>query len=305
MQPTDNDRTKRAFFHDYHDRCVYLITVTVEGRRPLLGRVEGNAERAWIALSETGRAVWHELERLPRQWPQVRVLQHQIMPDHVHLVLFVTERLPERWPLGNVVASWKHACGQAYSEICGLTLTLECADTATHDNPRQPPRTDSDSIADAGLSDEAASAHSYASVRSPYKPLFAKGFNDSILTSRGQLNHMMAYVRDNPRRLLIKRQLSPLFVIHHDLQVAGYRFDAVGNLDLLQRPMVAVHCRRHWSETERQAYTRQCLSASEQGAVLIGPSSRRTRRTSFTERRKQNAPSSTCKRTVSPTSTNL
>ena len=119
-------------------------------------------------------------------------------------------------------------------------------------------------------SGEAATAHSYASVRSPYKPLFAKGFNDSILTSRGQLNHMMAYVRDNPRRLLIKRQQSSLFVIHRDLQVAGYRFDAVGNLDLLQRPMVAVHCRRHWSEAERQAYTRQCLSASEQGAVLIG-----------------------------------
>ena len=256
MGQEDNDRTKRAFFHDYHDRCVYLITVAVVDRKPLLGKVEGNAERAWITLSETGRAVWREIEQLSLRWPQIRVLQHQIMPDHVHLVLFVTERLPEQWPLGSVVAAWKHACGRAYSEICGLKATA-------HDCPQQVARLDSGKTAGAGLSSE-------ATFRSPYKPLFSKGYNDSILASRGQLKHMMAYVRDNPRRLLIKRQHSQLFAIHRNLQVAGYRFDAVGNLVLLQRPMVAVHCRRHWSEAEKQAYAQRCLAAGEQGVVLIG-----------------------------------
>ena len=32
--------------HDYHERRVYLITMTVAGRRPLLGRLVGNAEAA-------------------------------------------------------------------------------------------------------------------------------------------------------------------------------------------------------------------------------------------------------------------
>ena len=30
--------------HDYESRCIYLITMTVEGRRPLLGRLVGNAD---------------------------------------------------------------------------------------------------------------------------------------------------------------------------------------------------------------------------------------------------------------------
>ena len=30
---------RRRVGHDYEQRCVYLITMTVEGRRPLLGRL--------------------------------------------------------------------------------------------------------------------------------------------------------------------------------------------------------------------------------------------------------------------------
>lgn len=46
--------------------------------------------------------------------------------------------------------------------------------------------------------------------------------------------------------------------------------DAVGNLALLQRPLMAVHCRRRWTDEERQSYANLCLKASEGGAVLIG-----------------------------------
>ncbi len=104
-----DSRLKRCYDHDYHERCIYLVTVTVDGRQPLLGRVEGTVEKAWIVLSETGRAVWREIEQIPARWPQVKVLQHQIMPDHVHLVLYVTERLPKALPLGNVAFPQRHA----------------------------------------------------------------------------------------------------------------------------------------------------------------------------------------------------
>lgn len=80
----------------------------------------------------------------------------------------------------------------------------------------------------------------------------------------------MAYVRDNPRRLLIKQQQQPYFTIHRNLNIAGISFDTVGNLDLLRKPKMAVHCRRRWSETELAEYTEQCIKASGQGAVLVG-----------------------------------
>jgi hypothetical protein len=34
---------RRRVEHDYEQRCVYLVTMTVEGRRPLLGRLVGDA----------------------------------------------------------------------------------------------------------------------------------------------------------------------------------------------------------------------------------------------------------------------
>ena len=35
---------RRRIGHDYESRQIYLITMTVEGRRPLLGRLVGDAE---------------------------------------------------------------------------------------------------------------------------------------------------------------------------------------------------------------------------------------------------------------------
>ena len=270
-----DEKLKRCYEHDYHERCIYLVTVTVEGRQPLLGRVEGTAEKAWIVLSETGRAVWREIGQIPVRWPQVRVLQHQIMPDHVHLVFYVTERLPEALPLGNVVAAWKQACGKAFSALRGLKAAPPNG-SATHGLKAAPPNgpqgtQGSTTEACSGLSGEAAFRSPTLPPTLPsYHPLFTKGFNDSILTGKGQLRHMMAYVRDNPRRLLIKQQNRGRFAIHRGITVAGMTFDAVGNLDLLRHPLLAVHCRRRWSADETAAFAARCHAATDRGAVLVG-----------------------------------
>ncbi len=249
METSTNTKLKRSNWHDYHEPCIYLVTVTTVDREPLLGQVEGDTVKARIRLNPIGWEVWKEIEKIPKRYPQVKVMQHQIMPDHVHLVLRVTERLPEKLPLGNVVAAWKQACGKAADSLRDLKA-------ATHNNP------------------SADRLSCGAAFRSPedrsYRPLFTKGFNDSILTSQGQLNHMMAYVRDNPRRLLIKRQHNAFFAIHRGINLAGFSFDAVGNLALLQRPLIAVHCRRRWTEAEQQTYHDLCLQAADGGTVLVG-----------------------------------
>lgn len=262
----DSEKTKRSHWHDYHEKCIYLITVIVKDRKPLLGTVTGDATKAWISLSQEGKAVWREIESLPKRYPQVRVLQHQIMPDHVHLVLYVTKRLPEGLPLGNIIASWKVACSKA----CAAPNSQPIRDlkAATHNDPTLPTYTTSDLPGNAvlGLSSEAA----FRSPTTSTPSLFERGYNDSILTGQGQLQHIMAYVRDNPRRLLIKQQCRQYFVIYRSIAVAGMPFDAIGNLDLLRRPLLAVHCRRRWTEQETAAYTDYCRTASAGGSVLVG-----------------------------------
>lgn len=269
---SDNPKIQRCQLHDYHEPCIYHITVTTVDRKPLLGQVAGDVQVAKVVLTELGMAVRYEINMLPKRYPQTQVLQYIVMPDHVHLILRVKEMLPESLPLGNIIAAWKHACGKAYASL-STTGSLKTANPnggltqqqLSDENSLEPSRP-SGMEAFRSLPDTPSDA-----AQAPrYLRLFSEGYNDSILRGREQLQHMIAYVRDNPRRLLLKRANSPYFTIHRSIDVAGLRFDAIGNLALLQRPLMAVHCRRRWTDKERDAFSAQCLKASESGVVLVG-----------------------------------
>ena len=300
----DNQQIFRSHTHDYKSPCIYMLTVTVEGRRPLLGKVCGDVQTAHIELTPLGEDVRHELYALCDRYPQLRLLQYQVMPDHVHVILQATTRLPK--PLGSLFSSWKIACGRAYGR---LTEATTGASALTRDKAKGTPADESNLAQDrakgtpagegilardkaerqlfstnAGELDKAAGtttgsdalagdlsgAAALAPQGKPFRRLFAEGYNDRILQGKGQLQRMIDYIRDNPRRLLLKRTNSPYFTIHRNITVAGHTFDAIGNLALLQSPLMAVHCRRHWSPTELQAYTTRCSEASQKDTVLIG-----------------------------------
>ena len=267
----DNPKIQRSRTHDYREPCIYHITVTTVDRKPLLGQVAGDVHVAKVILTELGMAVRYEINTIPKRHPQIQVLQYIVMPDHVHLILRVKERLPESLPLGNVVAAWKHACGKAYASL-SATGSLKAANP--NGGAAQQSASEDGLVFSRPLGKEAfrslSNTPSEAALAPRYLRLFSEGYNDSILRGREQLQHMIAYVRDNPRRLLLKRANSPYFTIHRDINVAGTRFDAIGNLALLQRPLMAVHCRRRWTAGEQQDFAAQCLKASESGAILIG-----------------------------------
>jgi hypothetical protein len=274
MLTPPNNKLKRSLFHDYHEPFIYLVTVTVVERRPILCKVEGSVEQPKVVLTEIGKAVKREIFAIEKRYPQMKVLFNVIMPDHVHIILRVLEELPEHLPLGNIVAAWKQACGKAYSALLAKQ-TLHgpkavgrgaCGDLKAACSDEQPSATSLTS------SEASFSSHERQPQENklPYRSLFSKGYNDSILTGKHQLRHMLAYVKDNPRRLLIKRQCRELFTIRRGILVARTKFDAVGNIALLQKPLMAVHCRRKWSEAEQKSYAEQCISAAEKGVVLMG-----------------------------------
>ena len=102
--------------------------------------------------------------------------------------------------------------------------------------------------------------------------LFAKGFNDQILLREGQLERWLNYLKDNPQRLLMKRENPDLFRVQRGLMFAGISFSAIGNRFLLERPLkLQVQCSRSISEEELKAKTNECLRAARQGAVLVSP----------------------------------
>ena len=105
-----------------------------------------------------------------------------------------------------------------------------------------------------------------------YRPLFAKGYNDLILRSYDELPTWQNYLRDNPRRLMMKRAhpewLRPFF----GLKVGTTTYSSLGNQALLRSPRrIAVRVSRrldsHQIEMEKARY----LDKARQGAVLVSP----------------------------------
>ena len=92
-----------------------MLTIVTEGRKPLFGIVEGNvrAERLskdWPHLrpSPLGKAVVEEeAKKITEVYPMVELWRMTVMPDHIHIIIYIRERLPKGRTLGNVVAGFK------------------------------------------------------------------------------------------------------------------------------------------------------------------------------------------------------
>ena len=92
---------EKLILHDYHGRGTYMLTLVVEGRMPLLGKLwgrvdarPGDGDAPKVMLSELGIAIAkEEIPKIHKYYPQVEVWRVCIMPDHIHLIVRVKEDL--------------------------------------------------------------------------------------------------------------------------------------------------------------------------------------------------------------------
>ena len=107
---------QRCLDWDYRSRCIYLVTFVTRERRPVLGELEIPVSQdgtqlpgfARVEPSETGRIVEDCWSQIPSRWPGVSILEHQLMPDHFHGVIFVRE--PQEKPLGQILRGFAAGC---------------------------------------------------------------------------------------------------------------------------------------------------------------------------------------------------
>ena len=237
---------RRCVGHDYQGRQIYMITMVTENRRPLFGKVVGRSDAAIgtpdeprIVLSELGEAVVERWEATHDLYPAIESLALQMMPDHLHGILFVKDRTEQH--LGQAIKGFKTGCNKAYRRI--VLGQMQVPSVATWSQQTKRPKDDRRH----GL-------------------LFARGYNDKLLLREGQLDIWMRYLADNPRRLLMKRENPNLFRVQRDLKVGTQTFSAIGNRFLLQRPVrIQVQCSRHLNDDEVQAKVREYLNAAAQG----------------------------------------
>ena len=288
--------------HDYTERRMYMITLEVEGRHPVFGHLVGDpfAERgspaeARIELSALGRAVEREWLGISRYFPQIEVKAVQMMPDHMHGILFVREPLPVH--LGQVISGFKAGCRKAQRALAAAEpqptekepQPTEKEPQPTEKEPQptekkpQPTEKEPQPTKKAEIEEKGQRAFSSQQVKAlpsqerqvrsqPFLPLFAKGYNDLILRSYDELPTWQNYLRDNPRRLLMKRArpdwLRPFF----GLRLGTHTYSGIGNRQLLSSPKrMAVRVSRRFTDSKIVEETARYLEAAREGAILVSP----------------------------------
>ncbi len=277
--------TRRRNGHDYGSRRMYLITITVEGRRPLFGRVAGDPQIPYgeegaphIVLTPIGKAVEEAWMNIGNYYPEVQVVALQLMPDHLHGILFVRKHMKRH--LGDVIKGFKAATNKAYRALRdGVTnvatvsqLTNQQELTSQQEEQQQQPQqgkpaaisphpTRPDGTRDRSLDDR------------KHGMLWSIGYTDGILDGEGQLQRWKEYLRDNPRRLLMKRKHPELFRVQRNVQVGDEVFSMIGNRWLLERPVkLQVMCSRRLTDAEIEEKKNYFLEQAQRGAVLVSPS---------------------------------
>ena len=271
---------RRSEEKDYLDRGIYLITMATEGRVPLLGTLAGNADvkdgpdKPHVILSALGEKVKAEWFGIPRYYPQIEVMRLCVMPDHIHGILFVHERIERH--LGHVINGFKAGTRKAAREL-GITERKAEVKTETEAEPQHTEHS-SPAAAPAPAAPKVPYAEPPAQPSKPSKhpprgTLWEPGYNDRLLLYKGQLQRMLAYLDDNPRRLLLKRQHPEYFTQLAPIPVLdNINMPAMGNRHLLERPLkLQVQCSRHLYPWEISQRKQAFLEAGRQGAVIVSP----------------------------------
>jgi len=94
-------QNKRMFTHDYTSVGFYMITILTASRSPLFGTFQNKIVKL-SPIGETVKRRWHEI---PSHRPELEPSDLVIMPDHMHGILYVKEKLQK--PVGDIVRGFK------------------------------------------------------------------------------------------------------------------------------------------------------------------------------------------------------
>lgn len=231
---------RRADFNDYHGRCIYMVTMVLEGRKPLLGTLNApSSEKAVIDLSPLGKAVRDCWQAIPQYHPEVNLILFQIMPDHFHGLLFVTSNMETH--LGRAIRGFKQGCDKAFRLL---------------------------------LPELAAEASKRQAIEKGKKKtgfLFEIGYNDRVLVEEDQLKTLIDYILDNPRRLALRHGHPEFFHVYTDYMIAGLKCSIQGNLELLKRPCMQVRISRSISPDTLAKEQQRLIGLAKEGTVLVSP----------------------------------
>ena len=252
---------------DYKSSGIYLITIVTHARKRVFGELNNNLSAPSVVLTDLGQHIeqaWLQIFDIhTSRGRHIRSLGYQVMPDHFHGILQV-ER-PMDVGIGEIIRGFKMGCTQAYRVM-------------------YPPYM-ADDIDREYLARSSRKQREIYYAEHGIEPLFDDNYDDTICYRKGQLENIVNYVQDNPRRAIMRALYPDLFQRRQHIIIDGQDFAAYGNLFLLKRPWKEqVFCHRWLMKDGQRDYNTRYettdafqqersawIQAAKDGAVLVTP----------------------------------
>lgn len=232
---------------------IYHVTMVVPSREPLLGKLvipDEDPEKAYVERTELGDKLVDEILGIHNYYPQTRILQYCIMPDHIHFIIHVWRSMDKTFNT-LIRGFW-----QGVKKI-GRMHTIK----PLLINPEL-----NSELIDKGWRES--------------DPIFTDRPFVRPMSRKGQLQTMYDYIRMNPQRLATKRLKPGYFYVQEHIAIGGRIYSAIGNAKLLQSAwMEPVHVRSMWVRDAEEHgydhplrdYKNACILSARQGAVMVSP----------------------------------
>ena len=126
MEEFKNRKTPRLQGFDYNSVGAYFITICTANRRCILSRVVGTGvlDCPKIALTKYGEIAEKYIKQLDDFYDNLSIESYVIMPNHIHLILFVYPQGPSGTPVPTIqnsrvsqfLSTFKRFCNKEYGE---------------------------------------------------------------------------------------------------------------------------------------------------------------------------------------------
>jgi hypothetical protein len=251
--------------------CIYHLTLTIPTRKPLLGTLHipnNDPKKATVQRTNMGEQLVEMFVHLPYYYPELRILQFCLMPDHMHAIIYVTQPMKKSFNMvARSILQGAKKIGRAYS----LSISPELNSGLINEGLKQ------------GLINGNGMVQRDASKGEELyygDPIFTEMPFIRPLSRRGQMHSMINYVRNNPQRLATKRLMPGFFRVQEGIEIAGRTYSGVGNVHLLQSKHFApVHVRNMWVRDAEQHgntkplrdYMNACVLSARKGITMVSP----------------------------------
>ena len=230
---------------------VFHVTLNVRERYGVLGVI--NVEKRSIELTNIGMAVDKCWLQIPDFYPNVELIERQVMPEHFHGLLRIKKGfMSNGWKikLGRVIGGFMTGCTHGYWDALGL------------DWQRNTDKNQYGSKAYRKQYQDEGHSHSF---RGP--ALFVRGYNDVEAVDEDQIQTKIEYIRTNIERRITKGENPDLFRVRRNMRSTNWTPERIMKVLCADRFIAADHSRQ--TQAWQQLTAKGILNSRGQSSATL------------------------------------